>query len=97
MSDRTAAIVEATEGADAYARMREYQRRYVILCRAHGIGNHPLTGAKPVKRPLLNWTVSMDFPEFAKQRDALQAEYADVAGKLVDSRDLTFAEADLTA
>lgn len=79
----------------------EYQRRVVVLCRKHGVGNDAITGKKPNKRPLLDWTLGWfdkNKPEFVRELESLKAEFRDVFApvNLVSlAGDQTFTEAEL--
>ena len=57
---------------------REFQRRHVILCRRHGVGNDPLTGRPPVTSPRLDWSggwLDAHRPEYVAEYSALVREF----------------------
>jgi len=57
---------------------REFQRRHVVLCRKHGLGNHPVTGRPPVTSPRLDWTggyLDTHHAEYVAEYSALVLEF----------------------
>ena len=84
----------AVDGMDGRAqRALQFQRRYVMLCRRHNLGLHPLTGALPVRVPCMDmgYPFPERHPDFWAARDALLAEFADAQTSMW-LRHVTFSE-----
>ncbi len=73
--------VAASQSGHIRERARELQRRIVICCRRHGVGNSATTKLPPKAMPTIDWTggyFDEKKPEFVQELRSVQAEFSDI-------------------